>query len=150
MVIGGLMLFPRYDYKEVILNEDQLRDLCGKWQEALRLTNWDVFLSIARGFDMPQGTSAYVDMMHEKDQAVLRVLAPGDYPGDCPYPADMELSLVHELVHVRLAELTPENTDVSATRQMEKIVHAISVTLVAMQRHIEALEEKLKAQKKKR
>ncbi|MFD0868777.1 hypothetical protein [Paenibacillus residui] len=118
--------------QEVILTEEELRTKCAEWQKILRLQDWIVVTGIKRGRDMTlQGVCGECSWQLQKRMAAINVLDPVDYPPDLIEPHDMELTLVHELVHLHFASLQTPNEDNTAE---EQAIEAISRGLITLAR----------------
>jgi hypothetical protein len=76
------------------------------WQQRLKLEGWQISVVMARGSDLPPKTMGGIRWDKGKKSAVIWVLDPSDYR--LPFREmldDMELTVVHELVHLDLASL---------------------------------------------
>jgi hypothetical protein len=76
------------------------------WRQRLKLEDWQISAVMARRSDLAPKTLGAIKWDKPKKTAVIWVLDPADYL--LPYPAmldDMELTIVHELVHLELASL---------------------------------------------
>jgi hypothetical protein len=89
-----------------IVTEEQTQDWLRTWQKRLRLDDWKIEVKIVRIWDLEHGTLGHIDWSKPRKAAIIKVLNPADYelPPD-KIPADMELSIVHELVHLHLSVL---------------------------------------------
>lgn len=112
---------------------DQLRERLAYWQKVLRLQDWDIQIEIAR---MPQFTSpdraAEIHIHYTHKRAFIRILDPEDYsynmvPWD---PQDMEMSLVHELMHIYFYPAQDHMT----YHELEQAVHSLATAFVGMER----------------
>lgn len=115
---------------------EQAQQSCREWQEILRLQHWDIVLKISRrdnmGIDNSQGSCEWGLSRHE---ATIRLLDPIDYPDDCFFPQDHEITVVHELLHLHFASLSEEfDGDSPEQKTMERIVDVVSKTLVSLKR----------------
>ena len=88
-----------------VVSNEQVHDWLHLWQKRLHLEEWKVEVKIVRIWDLEQGTLGHIDWSVPHKTAVIKVLNPADYelPRD-RVPADMELSIVHELVHLLCPE----------------------------------------------
>ena len=112
-----------------VVTDDQLQSWLRIWQKRLRLQDWHVRAKMARVWELGPNL-ADIDIRPERRRAAIRILNPRDY--DLPkneIPADIELSLVHELTHLQLAAL-PLPQKRSASRAEERVVKRISGALV--------------------
>jgi hypothetical protein len=76
------------------------------WRQRLKLEDWQISVVMARLSDLPPKTLGGIRWDKTKKTAVIWVLDPADYR--LPYREmleDMELTVVHELVHLDLASL---------------------------------------------
>jgi hypothetical protein len=97
------------------------------WQERLKLEEWQISVVMVRQSDLPPKTMGGIRWDKGKKSAVVWVLNPSDYR--LPYREmldDMELTVVHELVHLDLASL-PRG---QASRSSEE--HAVNGIAQAM------------------
>jgi hypothetical protein len=116
-----------------VVSSEQVHDWLHLWQKRLHLEDWKVEVRIVRIWDLEQGTLGHIDWSAAHKTAVIKVLNPADYelPKD-KVPTDMELSIVHELVHLRLSAL-PLNK--SSRNAEEQVVSMIANALVDLERH---------------
>jgi hypothetical protein len=119
----------------VILTEDELRAKCVEWQRILRLQDWIISVGIFRKRDMKgENRCGEVEWTLEKRMASIRILDPVDYPDGLMEEQDMELTLVHELLHLHLVAVTPDHEDELRHCALEQAIDAISRGLVALKR----------------
>jgi len=122
--------------QEVIFTEDQLQEKCAEWQKILRLQDWIVSVSIVRERDIGlENTMGTINPTLEKRMAKIRILDPVDYPSGLMEPQDMELTLVHELLHLHLWPFT-ETLEGPLHVAEEQSIEAISRGLVELRRRI--------------
>lgn len=116
-----------------VVTNEQVHDWLHLWQKRLHLEDWKVEVKIVRIWDLEQGTLGHIDWSVPHKTAVIKVLNPADYelPKD-KVPADMELSIVHELVHLHLSAL-PLNK--SSRNAEEQVVSMIANALVDLERN---------------
>jgi hypothetical protein len=77
------------------------------WQELLSLTDWKISIELVRREKLEPDTLGNVHWDTDNRQASIGVLSTRDYPL-LPFHDmldDMELTVVHELVHIHLASL---------------------------------------------
>jgi hypothetical protein len=116
-----------------VVTDEQVNDWLHVWQNRLGLNEWKIDVKIVRIWELEQGTLGHIDWSSPHKTATIKVLNPADYelPKD-KIPADMELSVVHELVHLHLSVL-PLN---KASRPLEeKVVSMIADALVNLEHH---------------
>ncbi len=83
-----------------------LDDRLAVWQQRLKLEDWRISIALVRLSDLPPRTVGGIRWDKKKKSAVILVLDPSDYR--LPFRemlGDMELTVVHELVHLDLASL---------------------------------------------
>lgn len=120
----------------VILSEEQLQVLCSEWQRVLRLQDWLVVVRIVRKRDMKFDNSAgEAGWTPDRRDAIIRILDPLDYEPTRIYEQDMELSLVHELLHLHFALISYKDDTIEDTLQ-EQALHAIADGLVGLKRRL--------------
>jgi hypothetical protein len=103
------------------------------WQERMNLKDWDIRVELVRANKLEPKTLGNIYWDTNSKQATIAVLSPVDY--QLPYNAmmaDMEVTIVHELVHLELASL-PRS---SASRRVEEhAVNEITAALLRLARH---------------
>jgi hypothetical protein len=93
------------------LAEQRLAKRLALWQDRLELKDWKISLVQSRRSDLRPGTLGNIRWDEENKTARIRVLDADEYP--MPFEAayaDMEFTLVHELIHLELASL-PRNDE---------------------------------------
>lgn len=120
----------------VIFTEDQLREKCAEWQKILRLQDWIINVSIRRQRDFETGKESNAEILPSlmKRMATIRIVDPVDYPEGFSEQQDMELSLVHELLHIHLFPLFADREDEMRRVAEEQAIEAISRGLIVLKR----------------
>lgn len=119
----------------IIFTEEELKQKCSEWQKILRLQDWIIKVLITRGRDMNlTERAAEIEAMLPKCMATIRILDPVDYPPNLAELQDMELSLVHELLHIHLFPLFADKEDEMRQVAEEQAIEAISRGLIALAR----------------
>jgi hypothetical protein len=91
------------------------------WQERLDLKDWDIKVQIVRKDKLEPKTLGNVNWDMDVKAATISVLSPYDYTlQHKEMLADMEFTVVHELVHLHLASLPRSD----ASRRVEE--HAVN------------------------
>lgn len=122
-------------HESIVYTEEELRTKCAEWQKVLRLQDWIVDVGMSRSRDMKiEGCQAEIEPCLPKRMASIRILDPVDYPPDVAEPQDMELSLVHELLHIHLFPLFADREDEMRMVAEEQAIEAISRGLIALKR----------------
>lgn len=121
-----------------VVTEEQAQDWLRLWQKRLRLEDWKIEVRIVRIWELERGTLGHIDWSTPHHTALIKVLSPADYelPPD-KIPADMELSIVHELVHLHLSVLPLAK---SSRMAEEQVVTMIADALVNLEHHPSATE----------
>jgi hypothetical protein len=100
------------------------------WQQRLKLESWRISVVMARQSDLPPKTMGGIRWDKGKKSAVIWVLDPSDYR--LPFREmlnDMELTVVHELVHLDLAALPHGQASRSSE---EQAVNGIAQALLGL------------------
>lgn len=107
--------------------------LCSEWQSALHLDHWRVNVSISPLRDIgpdKQGKCTFTErILH----AHIQVLEPADYPPGYP-EQDIEETIVHELLHLWFAAVTPLSDDEFQDTMFEQAIDTVARTLVEVKR----------------
>jgi len=90
-----------------------IHDLLPYWQKRLQLDDWNVYILLSRPADLRPGTLGNIHWDREKKSATIRVMdASGYASGDVTAMLkDMQVTVVHELVHLELASLPVSDAD---------------------------------------
>jgi hypothetical protein len=102
------------------------------WQQRLKLEDWRISVAPARRSELKPKTLGAVRWDKGKKTAQIWVLDPSDY--QLPFREmldDMELTIVHELVHLELASLPRSEASRSSE---EHAVNGIADALLALDR----------------
>lgn len=115
-----------------VVNEGQVQRWVRLWQKRLALDDWDITAHIVRSQELKPDTLGNLRWNSASKTAVIRLMDPFDY--DLPQDeivADMEYTVVHELVHLQLAVLpkTPATKDIE-----ERVVNGIGEALFALEK----------------
>jgi hypothetical protein len=105
--------------------------LVAKWQPILRLQDWDFKPRYCRRWEMSDNAAGDCDFLAAKRHCTIRVMEPCDYPPTWIPPIDVELTVVHEMLHPFVATFHPNDFD---NAQMEPFIHAMSSALVGLHR----------------
>jgi hypothetical protein len=107
---------------------DRLHD----WQERMNLKDWDIHVELVRADHLEPRTLGNVHWDTDVKKATIDVLSPLDYT--LPHNAmlaDMEVTIVHELVHIELASLPRSD---ASRRTEERAVNEIAGALLRLAR----------------
>lgn len=95
------------------------------WQKRLNLQDWKITVCMARTTDLRYKTLGNIHWDLEHKSATIHVLDPADYkvaPNEMY--ADMQVTLVHELIHLGFAPVLAELQRSDANRREEE--HAVN------------------------
>jgi len=102
------------------------------WQNRLALQDWKISLQVIRLSEFKPKTIGGIRWDSDTKTAEIKVLDPRDYKMSYEDTLkDLELTVVHELVHLQLSSLPRSEASRSAE---EKAVNRISEALVALER----------------
>lgn len=105
------------------------------WQGQLRLQDWDMTVTIVRRHAMSRPTSvasADIEIYH---RAKIRLLDPIDFhPEDWPVDRDLEVSLVHELLHCVFYDVGNPKADTPEDAAFERAIEVTAIALVRLER----------------
>ena len=77
-----------------------LNKLLAKWQRRLRLQDWDITVRWVDKDEFANDTAVGQNLLSPKNkEAVIEILDPDEITNDFPRMKDVELTLIHELVH---------------------------------------------------
>jgi hypothetical protein len=116
----------------VSTEEGYLNARLGIWQHRLNLGDWKISLVLSHPNGLKPKTLGNIHWEANKKTAVIRVLDASDYQLACRGALeDMEVTVVHELVHLELASLPRPAT---SRRDEELAVNRIVDALVRLDR----------------
>jgi hypothetical protein len=114
------------------LAQQHVTERLAVWQQRLKLDAWRISVLPARSSELKPGTLGAISWDKGKKTARIWVLDPADY--QLPFREmldDMELTVVHELIHLKLASLPRSQ----ASRSTEEYaVNGIADALLALDR----------------
>jgi hypothetical protein len=102
------------------------------WQKRLRLQDWNISVRLAPVENLRPKTLGNINWDRKAKSAVISVMSPGDYKltGSAMLD-DMEMTVVHELVHLHLSGL-PRNEDTKKVE--EQAVNMLAEALIRLDR----------------
>ena len=107
-------------------------DRLAVWRQRLKLEGWRISVALTRRNDLKPKTLGGIRWDRGKQSAVIWMLDPSDYR--LPFREmldDMELTIVHELVHLQLASLPRSEASRSSE---EHAVNGIAEALLKLDR----------------
>lgn len=115
------------------ITESELCRLCAQWQERLKLQHWTIAVGIfsLESFERAEAQGE-IQFSIDTGRALIKILDPEKYP-ESPFKQDMEISLVHELLHLMFAPFTPKEGTLQHSF-MENSIENLAQILVASKR----------------
>lgn len=112
---------------------EQIAQCCRIWQGRLLLVDWEVDVKIVRRQELKSGVgNATIDMYR---RARVRLLDPIDFEADdWPADRDLEVTLVHELMHLLFHDACDPKPDTLEYRAFERAIEATALALVKISR----------------
>src|SRR5580698_7587204 len=106
------------------------------WQRRLALEDWNISVVVSRVGELKPKTLGNVHWDLEKKTAVIRVLDPADYRlAPSLIMRDIELTVVHELIHLEMAPTLADLHRTDANRgQEENAVNHMADALLHLDR----------------
>jgi hypothetical protein len=101
------------------------------WQQSLKLSEWQISWAMVHRSDLKPHTVGQIHWENRRKSAAVLVLDPSDYR--MPFNAmldDMELTIIHELVHLKLTSLPHSE---ASRGSEEQAVNGISEALFALE-----------------
>lgn len=134
--------------------EADLHRYCHRWQEMLRLQHWKVKVRYARAREMVSDDTGSIAwgrcMVNENHlRAKMLILHPEDYEDD-EGRLDIEVTVVHELLHILLHPLRRESKypDSAGDVAEEQVINVTSELLVDLVHSLFAAETRDTKRKK--
>lgn len=119
--------------KYIINSQEELEKLGHEWQERLALQNWNICFRLCKLNDLDlKNVDGENSWTRSNMTSIIDILKYGEVNNDC-FPYDMELVLVHELLHLHFAVLWPDNGAEEET-EGEQSIEFIAKTLVQLKR----------------
>ena len=119
--------------EQVHLNQSDLRRQCKWWQGILRLSDWDTEVRVVRASGLSGDSQGEIIPFAQKRVAKVKILDPVDFCGETIIPQDMEVTLVHELLHLYFLPFSIADGSPLDLAQ-EQAIDALSVALVSLSR----------------
>jgi hypothetical protein len=102
------------------------------WQQRLNLQDWRLAVVQSHPVELKPETLGNIHWDKDNRSATIHVLAVSDYKTACPAALeDMELTVVHELIHLTLAPLRSASTN---RGDEERAVNQIADALLKLER----------------
>ena len=127
---------PSFARERTALCESFVTEKLWIWQRRLNLEDWKITVEMTRARDLRPKTLGNVHWDLDKKTAVIHVMDPADYK--LPFHdmlADMEFTVVHELIHLELSPvLAPLNRSDANRREEEHAVNHMAEALLKLDR----------------
>ena len=116
------------------LSLEELKILCEEWQNKLGLSHWRIGLRFCTADEMPkENTRATNEISLITECALISFLKNENLP-ESPFEYDIEVSLVHELLHIPFSYICePEDNSLEYTH-MEALIGRLARLLVSQKR----------------
>lgn len=115
-----------------MLPEGYLAEKLAFWQQRLELQDWKLSVVMSSAGDLRPRTLGNIHWDSNTKTAVIRVLQASEYQLPCPgMLADMEFTVVHELIHLELSSLPRSQ---ASRRDEEHAVNRLTDALLANER----------------
>lgn len=116
------------------LSIEELTKLCEEWQNKLGLSHWRIGLRFCTVDEMPlQDTQATNEISLITECALISFLKNEDLP-ESPFEYDIEVSLVHELLHIPFNYICEPETNSLEYIHMEAFIERVARLLVSLSR----------------
>lgn len=113
------------------MNLKTLQQFCQKWQQILKLMDWDVSVKVVSSEEIDDA-EGLVTWDLGKKVADIKIAKPEEYSTDAMRPHNIEHTLVHELLHLHFAPFNVK-AGLKATSQ-EQAINAIAEALVNLKK----------------
>lgn len=109
------------DHERTLAAESFTTERLSVWQKRLNLQDWKITVCMARTTDLRPKTLGNIHWDLEHKSATIHVLDPADYKmAPKEMYADMEFTVVHELIHLGFAPVLAELQRSDANRREEE------------------------------
>lgn len=123
-----------------IFNLNRLEELLEEWKSILHLEQWDIELIISQQKNFLGGDSqGEITFNKVECSAIIRILDPVDWV-NIPFNQDMEMTLVHELLHIIYADFEPEDSNSLQYTLWHRSIDSTARALVSLKRKGEAMK----------
>jgi hypothetical protein len=123
---------PDIQREQHLMAQSFLGEKLSLWQKRLSLASWNIRLKFTRSSELRPKTLGNIHWDANTHTAEIHVLAPEDYKlSTRDMLADMEFTVVHELVHLQLSSLPRSEASRSAE---EHAVNQITQALLDLDR----------------
>ena len=111
------------------MNIKELKKILKKWQNRLGLIQWDISIKFLEARDI--GYHEAKTMIYKnQERAVIRLMQEGDKQISERFNDTYELDILHELIHIRLWAIDPNDPDDNTHTLREQAFEWIAKALV--------------------
>ena len=123
-------------FEERLFSHSELELLCTYWQKKLRIYDWTIGLAIGRKDSFKvEGRAGEICITEANGSATILILDPVDYPKNSYIKQDMEVILVHELLHLRFfPDARNKQEELLGMLLMEQAIERTAQALVELRR----------------
>lgn len=114
----------------MIWTQKELARVCEEWKRELFLSHWQTTIKFKRR-EVLEDREGRVYVTKTRLEASIEILDERDRCENPDFPYDTERTIVHELLHIAMDDLSEE---VASDRE-EQIVHNLSRTLTNLKRY---------------
>lgn len=130
-------------YKEIecILTEQEALEKLEYWKRKLGLDSWEIKVFLKKQSFLGLTRQAYCEWTLAKSAAVINIVCHEDWDGNIWFQ-DMEMSLVHELLHIKTATFEKFEENSLQDTMYEQFIDSMSKILVTIDREAQVCLEK--------
>ena len=116
------------------MTEYKLNNILKKWQKRLGLSDWSITIAFRDCRDMDNSTGKVL-LQQNLQNADIRIMQESDRQKTDRADGDIELDVVHELVHIRLWAIDPRDAEGILYTCREQAVEWIAKALIKSDRN---------------
>ncbi len=117
--------------------QKELEQLVRKWQEILRLQDWEIEVEWVTRNKLDKGSNAEETLCVNQKAATIGVIMPEHYSVWNDKPQDIEESVVHELLHIPLQKIenyARKEEELALDNAVESATNLIAAALIMLDR----------------
>ena len=118
---------------DFLMKQKALENLLAEWQKILRLQDWQIKVSFARGHEI-DGHQGRATIYLNFKQALIQLRDPIDWT-DKDFPDDSEIDLVHELIHLHLRTFDTAKPGTLERVALEQVDEILARAFVGLKRN---------------
>lgn len=116
------------------MQQADIEKLLTEWQKILRLQDWQIKVSFARGHEI-DGHQGRATIYLNFKQALIKLRDPIDWT-DKDFPDDSEIDLVHELIHLHIFAFDTTKPGTLERVALEQVDELLARALVGLKRRM--------------